>query len=266
MRAVTHVAVAVPCDVALTGNEVIAVLVVGIAVAVVILAVGAVELGVIDPHVVFQILVRIHHTLVDHGHDDARIARSELPCLEEVDVGTLLGLCAERTVVHVVPLRRELRVVERHIRATRLCHLVAGYGGAALHALDIDVVLHAHHLAYLGQQRGHLFKIGAPVERESVPLVQSRTARSLLGAPVDGEDALDTGSTDGLHYLVDALDARTGCRSLDDICGLGSEFHDHTSFARALCRVYYLRTAAARRFARRTVEIVRTGTRKGRAE
>lgn len=112
MRAVAGIVDVVPRDDARVLDEVVAVDVALIAVAVVIL-VRAVDFVLVDPHVVLQIGVLDHHALVEYGHDDRLVARREFPRLLALHVGVHDGFPAEHVAaVHEVPLLRKQQVVE----------------------------------------------------------------------------------------------------------------------------------------------------------
>lgn len=87
MRAVARVALARPGNQARVLHEIVAVNVVLIAVAVGVFA-GIEHLAVVLPHIGLQVGVGVHHTLVEHGDDDRRIARAHLPRLHAIDVAT----------------------------------------------------------------------------------------------------------------------------------------------------------------------------------
>ena len=261
MRAVAGVVDVVPRDDARVLDEVVAVDVALIAVAVVVL-VRAVDFVLVDPHVVLQVGVLDHHALVEDGHDDRLVARREFPSLLALHVGVHDGFPAEHVAaVHEVPLLREQHVVERIGRGfarpgrtlldgfQRLAgegrRLFAGVVGAVDGAVDADVL-------HLAQRRESLGDLGGGIllaEADHVPQVQFRFAGALLVARVHREDALDLVTADDVQNLIDGENARTGrgaaaagdALPVEDVAYVRCEFHQHlprTVFGRNVrCRL-----------------------------
>ena len=248
MRAVAGVVDVVPRDDARVLDEVVAVDVALIAVAVVIL-VRAVDFVLVDPHVVLQVGVLDHHALVEDGHDDRLVARREFPRLLALHVGVHDGFPAEHVAaVHEVPLLRKQQVVEgigrgfaRPGRALvldgfeRLAgeghRLFPGVVGAVDGAVEADVLHFAQRREFLGDLGGGELL----AEADHVPQVQFRFAGALLVARVHGEDALDLITADDVQNLIDGENARTGrgaaaagdARPVEYVAYVRCEFHQH---------------------------------------
>ena len=95
-------------------DEVPAVYIIDIAVAVVIHALFAVELRPITD-IARQILVSVVDAAVHDRHDHIVAPCRNLPCTEKVDVSPRHGI-GERAVVHIVPLLGQQRVIDRVCR------------------------------------------------------------------------------------------------------------------------------------------------------
>ena len=243
VRAVSRIIHIVPRDDARTLHEVITVAVARIAIAVVVIA-RAPHLVLIDPDVSLQIGVIDKDTLVQHSHNHLLVARRTLPRALALHIGiayrldqtTLAELIAS---IHQVPLRRQQRVVHR-LGGCACCTLCRSQTAnaqwsslCAIGTFDRAVEIDRLHLAKPCQSLGNLLGSARRTETHDVPLMQTLLARTLLGALVNREDALQIVALDRLQNLVHSHHATARCRATcslrlrDHIGNLSREFDDH---------------------------------------
>lgn len=217
----TRIADVVPRDDARVEDEVVAVDVAFVAIAVVVLL-RAVNLAFVDPHVVLQVGVFDHDAFVEHGDDDRLVARRGFPRLFTLHVGIDDRLLVEQVAaVDQVPLHRQQLVVEGIARIPggtgRTLHggeglageghrLLAGVVGTADRAVEVHVLDFAQGRKFLGDLLGGV----VVAEAYDVPQVQLRFAGALFVAAVYGEDAFDLVAAHDVENLVDRKDARAG--------------------------------------------------------
>ena len=246
MRAVARVALARPGNQARVLHEIVAVNVVLIAVAVGVFA-GIEHLAVVLPHIGLQVGVGVHHTLVEHGDDDRRIARAHLPRLHAIDVATgddlrvrivLLERIVARIVVMPLVFQRGIgferqsqpRKVDVILGSARrgeaLCGGVAHVGFQPLGvvgALDPVVALHGGDFSQQAQLAGSFMQIGILVEFHLVPQMEPRFAGPRLVPLVAREDTLEMITAENIQNLIGRRNARTGHHTAAAVTGSPSE-------------------------------------------
>ena len=93
--------------------EVVAEIVVHITVAVIIDTGRTVHFGLVEPHVVIEVFVVIIHRTVDNRNDHVTRPLLTLPCRYRINIGAGNSLRDQASVVLIVPLQIEHRVIER---------------------------------------------------------------------------------------------------------------------------------------------------------
>ena len=145
----------------------------------------------IHPHVGRQIGMRVLHGLIQHGNNDRLVSLTLLPCVIEIDVGTLHGDSDRPAVIMVMPLFGKKRVVHRQRRAAG-CRAGGGGCGMGTHGkmpaqLRPVRIFEDLHPVVFAQRTDHLLQRHGLVERDHIPLVQSECAVTLLEAGIGAE-------------------------------------------------------------------------------
>ena len=209
-------------------------------------AVGLVALGClarVAPHVVLQVGMSVHHALVEHRHDDGRVACAGLPRLGCIHVATRLGLglvgveVFETVVafaqVAIMPLEVEAGVVGQSVASAACGFLLQGFlaqedalGVGVVGTLDASVGLHLGDFAQLLQSLGSRLQVGSLVKLDCVPQVESSLACTRLVLGVNREHSLEAVAAQNVEHLIGRGNART--------CGQGTAGLAH------LCLVEYV--------------------------
>ena len=134
-------------------DDVPSVNIVHIPVIVIVHAGRTVQFGFIHPHVPGKVGMVVFHPVVGDGHYHRRVAGSDFPCFEEVDIRTLDPLGAASVVV-IVPLLRKSRVVERPCPRTLrspLCRDIHGLFGQRIPRIEHPDGIDRLHMRDSGQ-------------------------------------------------------------------------------------------------------------------
>ena len=213
-----------------------------IAVAVVIDTFRTVHLGLVHPDMGRQIFMVEHDSLVMHRHDDVRFAGLDLPCLEQVDVGT--GRKSVLPLVVVMPLLGEHRVVERHLSARnryrRSIDDIVGHidriGIRTLDDIDGFDILHSvdGRKPVCSTRHGYTF-----IETHVVPQMQAVPAAALREPAAVAEYAPHLGSTqfgrDTVHILISGLHGTAGEHPRTQRSGILLDFYPYPPVAHFAC-------------------------------
>ena len=156
---------------AVGGHEAVAVDIVDVAVVVVILSGIAVQLGLVDPHVLVEVFVVEIRALVVDGHDHLRLAGLDLPGVEGVHVAAFRPLRLSAGIL-VMPLDREVRIVKRILQ---------------LHTADLGHEFHDRDLLQIGDGVARPGQRQAAVEVDVIPEVQAGGAVARLPFPCGRE-------------------------------------------------------------------------------
>ena len=116
------------------GREVVAMNIVHIAIIIIIDTLDAICLCLIYPHIIFEVLVRIVHTLIDNGDNNIGTTSRKRPSGIYIGISTNLRRREnlDITRILIVPLQRQLRVVEAELLSTSGRH-VRHIGWSNLH-------------------------------------------------------------------------------------------------------------------------------------
>ena len=93
----------------------------------------ACNLSLVPPYCIGKVFVTIVHGAVENGHDNARVASCEPPCLLHSDISTGYSLVADASVIVQVPLVNCMRVVE--------CNFRRPAGGPGKHEVCLESLL-----------------------------------------------------------------------------------------------------------------------------
>ena len=181
----------------------------------------------VAPHVRRQVRVSVHHALVEHSHDDGRIAYAGFPSLNGIHITSslstsliiieILEAIVAGAQIAIVPLISEAWVV-RFTRCSRtgcllLKRLVAEIDALAIGivgTLDATIGLHLGNFAQLLQALSGSLQVGALVKLHGVPEVESRLTGSCLGVCINREDTLEAVASQDVEHLVGRRNTRTG--------------------------------------------------------
>ncbi len=200
--------------------KVVSVQVVYVSVAVIVFTRRAVQLGFVHPHVVVQVLMIGKDTGIHDSHDHARVAGTvEFPCLEQIDVRSrhghhFTGLVGHRSVVVVMPLQRQTRIIERHLAKAALPGGRSAYlrRKRTLRTVERNDPVDRLHMLHAGQcgelllSTGHGYLLA---ELHIEPKMKSPPAMTCLETGVCGEHHLDLGSTQAGRHLIEPGIARS---------------------------------------------------------
>ena len=218
MGSVTRIVVAIPGNLTRLIHEVVAVL---IALVAIIVLIGKVVVALIRivPDVGLQIGMFDIDTLVEYSYNNRAIARTLVPRLNNLNIGTFYRLTIEfshRSVVLDVPLLAIQRIVERALQSTsRGCHLLVcllrqRHSLASGSTLDRAIYIGLLHLAQLRKATSNLLGGVVAIVTHHIPAVQAVTHSTLLVARVDREDSRNLETSDQVEYLIHAAHTATG--------------------------------------------------------
>ena len=177
MGTVTSIASLIPSDICSILNSVDTIDIINIAVAIVILAIVR-NLIWVYPHIGKQIGMRVLNTLVNDCNDNLRVTSCVLPSSLSTDILASLSILeGYSSVVDIVPLLVQHRVVERATCSTGHSHLVS-WNCCNLWAVNSGIKLYTRDLRHLSILCCRTLDIHLLVELHDKPTVH--TARDLL--------------------------------------------------------------------------------------